>query len=205
MEAPETFNLYALAIDAGSKSISSTDSSLTSDLEDLNKLNRTLLTLDSPNQIPPPPPQVNHQKRSVNITKLRESGNGSYKKGAYTDALKFYDLAIRMASERPGWEPSGLVREELSALYNNRAQVYLAQQLWVEAGNDAEISVEMKKVGNVKGWWRRGQALKEMGRLEEAQEWVRQGLEFERAGPEKNALGELEGLGREVEKVLGKS
>ena len=205
MEAPETFNLYNLTIDAGSKSISSTDTTLTPELDDINRLNRTLISLDSPNQIPPPPPNVNHQKRSVNITKLRESGNNSYKKGALSDALKFYDLAIRMASERPRWEPSGLVREELSNLYNNRAQVYLAQQLWVEGANDAEVSVEMKKVGNVKGWWRRGVALKEMGRWEECREWVRQGLEFEKAGPEKGAVGELEGLAREVEKALGKS
>ena len=119
--------------------------------------------------------------------------------------MRVYNVAIRMASERPGWEASGLVREELSALYNNRAQAYMSQQLWVEAAVDAEVSVEMKKVGNVKAWWRRGQCLREMGRLEESREWVRNGLEFERAGPEKAQVGELEGLGREVEKALAKS
>lgn len=106
-----------------------------------------------------------------------------------------------MASDRPSFEASGLVREELAALYNNRAQAYMAQQLWVEGAVDAEVSVEMKKVGNVKGWWRRGQCLREMGRWEEAGEWVKMGLEFERAGPEKAGLGELEGLGREIEKA----
>jgi translocation protein SEC72 len=55
----------------------------------------------------------------------------------------------------------------------------MAQQHWAEGAVDAEASVEMKKVGNAKGWWRRGTCLLEMGRLEEADAWVRQGLEFE--------------------------
>jgi translocation protein SEC72 len=37
----------------------------------------------------------------------------------------------------------------------------------------------MKKIGNAKGWWRRGKCLLEMGRLEEAALWVKQGLELE--------------------------
>jgi translocation protein SEC72 len=118
-------------------------------------------------------------------------------------AIKMYDLAIRMASERPAWEASGLVREQLSALYNNRAQAFMQQQLWPEAMIDAELSVELKRVGNVKGWFRRGQCLKEMGRFEEANEWVRSGLEHERAGPDKQGVGELEALGRELGKLVG--
>jgi translocation protein SEC72 len=39
--------------------------------------------------------------------------------------------------------------------------------------------VEMKKVGNAKAWWRRGKCLLEMGRMDEAETWVKQGLEFE--------------------------
>ena len=114
------------------------------------------MTLSEQNQIPPPPAPVN-PKRSVQITKLKDSGNASYKKGQYSDALKMYDLAIRMAADRPPWEASGLVREELSTLYGNRAQTLMAQQAWAEAAVDAETAVEMKKVGNVKAWWRRGQ------------------------------------------------
>jgi translocation protein SEC72 len=204
MESLETFHQLPLSIDPSSKAISTSDPSLATQIDELNKFNRALISLDAPNQIPPPPAPVN-PKRTVQITKLRESGNTSYKKGQYTDAIRFYELAIRMATERPSWEASGLVRDELSGLYGNRAQAYMSQQLWVEGAVDAEISVEMKKVGNVKGWWRRGQCLREMGRLEEAREWVRQGLEFERAGLEKNAIGELEGLAREVEKALERS
>lgn len=204
MEGEETFHPVPLSIDPSTKTISSPDPSLASEIEELNKLHRTLISLETANQVPPPPAPVN-PKRSVQINKLRESGNTSYKKGAYSDAIKMYDYAIRMASERPSFEASGLVRDELSALYNNRAQAYLSQQLWAEGAVDAEVAVEMKKVGNVKAWWRRGQCLKEMGRLEEAAEWVKNGLDFERAGPEKQNIGELEMLGRELEKGLGRS
>lgn len=200
----DIFHPFPLSIDASTKAISTGDSLLQSEIDELNKLNRAFIGLDTPNQVPPPPAPVN-PKRSVQINKMRESGNTSYKKGAYNEAIKMYDLAIRMASERPSWEASGLVREELSALYNNRAQAWMSQQMWPEAAVDAEISVEMKKVGNVKGWWRRGQCLREMGRVEEAAEWVRGGLEFERAGPEKDKLQELEGLGKELEAALAKA
>ena len=200
----ETFQLLPISIDPASKALSTTDPTISSDLDELNKLHRVFLQLDTTNQVPPPPAPVN-PKRSVQINKMRESGNASLKKGAYGDAIKMYDLAIRMASERPTWEASGLVREELCVLYNNRAQAYMNQQLWVEAAIDAEVSVECKKVGNVKGWWKRAQCLREMGRLEEAKEWLRGGLEYERAGPEKDNLKELETLGNEIEAALAKA
>jgi translocation protein SEC72 len=200
----ETFQQLPISIDPTTKAISASDPILSSELDELNKLSRAFVSLDTPNSVPPPPAPVN-PKRSVQINKMRESGNASYKKGAYAEAIKMYDLAIRMASERPSWEASGLVREELSALYNNRAQASMSQQDWPQALLDAEISTECKKVGNVKAWWRRGQCLKEMGRLEEASEWVRGGLEFERGGPEKGSLGELEQLAAEIEKALAKA
>ncbi|TKA28977.1 hypothetical protein B0A50_03389 [Salinomyces thailandicus] len=204
MDAAETFNQIPLSIDPATKAISTSDPSLQDEIDELNRVHRAFVGLETPNGIPPPPAPVN-PKRSVQITKLRESGNGSYKKGAYPEAIKMYELAMRMASDRPPWEASGLVREELSALYNNRAQSFMAQQMWPEGALDAEVAVEMKRVANIKGWWRRGQCLKEMGRLEEAADWVRQGLDFERAGPEKQQVGELEALQRELNKALDKS
>lgn len=200
----ETFHALPISIDPNTKAISSSDPTLASEIEELNKMNRAFVSLETPNQVPPPPAPVN-PKRSVQINKMRESGNASYKKGAFGDAVKMYDMAIRMASERPAWEASGLVREELSALYNNRAQAWMSQQMWPEAANDAELSVELKKVGNVKGWWRRGQSLKEMGRYEDASDWVKGGLDFERAGPEKQSVGELEALYRDLEALVAKT
>lgn len=200
-EGPETFTQVPLTLDASTKAVSSSQPSLADHIDELNRFHRHIVALDTPNQNIPPPAPVN-PKRSVQIGKLRESGNASFKKGSFSDAVKMYDLAIRMALERPPWEASGLVREELSALHGNRAQALMGLQEWPEAALDAKISTEMKRVGNIKGWWRRGQCLKEMGRLEEARDWLKQGVEFERAGPEKGSLGELEGLLREVEGAL---
>jgi len=81
----------------------------------------------------------------------------------------------------------------------------MAQQMWPEGMVDAELSVELKRVGNIKAWWRKGQCLREMGRLDEARDWVNDGLAFERAGPDKQHVGELEALAREINKALEKS
>lgn len=200
-EGPETFTQIPLTLDANTKAIDSSNPALADSLDELNRFHRHIVALETPNQNIPPPAPVN-PKRSVQIGKLRESGNASFKKGSFDEAIKMYDLAIRMALDRPPWEASGLVREELSALHGNRAQALMGMQAWPEGAIDAKISTEMKRVGNVKGWWRRGQCLSQMGRLEEARDWLRQGIEFERPGPEKANLGELESLLREVEGSL---
>lgn len=181
MEAADTFTLLPLHMDPTTKAISASQPSgnaLETELATLNALHRSLLNVETPTGTPPPPVPVN-PKRSAQIGKLRESGNAEFRKGNPAQAVKLYGLAIDMALGRPSWEPSGLVREEVSGLLSNRAQANMAQQLWAEGAADAEASVEMKKVGNAKGWWRRGKCLLEMGRLEEAEQWVKEGLEFE--------------------------
>jgi translocation protein SEC72 len=181
MEPIDTFTLLPLELDPATQSIiapQNTSNVLEKELEALNNLHRNLLHVETPTGTPPPPVPVN-PKRSAQIGKLRESGNAEFRKGNHDAAAKMYTLAIDMALARPAWEPSGLVREELSGLLSNRAQANMAQQKWPEGAADAESSVEMKKVGNAKAWWRRGKCLLEMGRLEEAEQWVKQGLEFE--------------------------
>lgn len=81
----------------------------------------------------------------------------------------------------------------MSGLYANRAQAHMALQNWVEGALDAESSVEAKRGGNAKAWWRRGKCLMEMGRLDEAKEWLGRGLEME------NNEGDLVALLREIE------
>ncbi|KAI0117981.1 tetratricopeptide repeat domain-containing protein [Nemania sp. FL0031] len=196
----DTFTLLPLQLDPQSKAVSTSSSSRTlqAELAALNTLHRSLLSLETPNQVPPPPVPVN-PKRSANITKLRESGNAEHRKGKHAEAVKLYSLGLQMALGRPLWEPQGLVREEVAGLYANRAQAHMALLAWPEAAADAEASVEAKRVGNSKAWWRRGKALVEMGRLDEAREWVRKGLELE--GEE----AELAGLLKDVEARLEKT
>ncbi|KAI9783861.1 MAG: hypothetical protein M1816_001162 [Peltula sp. TS41687] len=191
----DTYTQLPLQLDPTTKAISSGngEANLSQELTALNQLHRSLLSLDTP--VPPPPVPVN-PKRSAQITKLRESGNASFRKGAFQEAIRMYTFGVEMALGRPAWEPVGLVRDELAGLYANRAQAHMAMQSWAEGMVDAEISVEMKKAGNAKAWWRRGRCLLEMGRLDEAKEWVSRALEFE--GNE----ADLVGLMKEVDGLL---
>ncbi|KAK3366144.1 hypothetical protein B0T24DRAFT_638046 [Lasiosphaeria ovina] len=189
----DTFTLLPLRIDPQSKAISSAGATaagttlrtLEAELAALNALHRSLHSLEAPHVVPPPPVPVN-PKRSANVTKLRESGNAEYRKQRYGEAIKFYTLGLQMALTRPAWEPSQLVREEVHQLYSNRAQAHMQMAGWAEGAVDAEASVEAKRQGNAKAWLRRGRCLVEMGRLEEARDWVGKGLEVE--GQEKELL-----------------
>jgi translocation protein SEC72 len=178
MDDSETFTLLPIELDPKSKAITTSSGSriLNQELKFLNELHKTLLNLESP--APPPPIPVN-PKRSAQITKLRETGNDSFRKGKHDEAIRYYSLGLQMALSRPLWEPSGLVRDEVAGLYANRAQAHMAMQSWAQGSIDAESSVEAKKAGNAKAWWRKAKCLVEMGRLEEAEEWIGRGLEME--------------------------
>ncbi|ROT34537.1 translocation protein sec72 [Sodiomyces alkalinus F11] len=193
------FDLLPLQIDPQSKAISATTPSraLEAELANLNSLHRALLSLETPHGIPPPPVPVN-PKRSANVAKLRDSGNGEFRKSRFPEAINFYTLGLKMALQRPQWEPNQLIREEVASLYANRAQAHMALTQWAEGAVDAEASVEARRVGNAKAWWRRGRCLVEMGRLEEARDWVRRALGME--GEE----GELVALLRDIEARIAK-
>jgi len=195
----DTFTLIPLQIDPQSKAVLTNTSSrsLAAELEALNALHRSLRNLEGPHIVPPPPVPVN-PKRSANVTKLRESGNAEYRKQKYAEAIKFYTLGLQMALTRPAWEPSQLVREEVHQLYSNRAQAHMQLGAWPEAALDAEASVEAKRQGNAKAWFRRGRCLEEMGRLEEARDWVARGLEME--GEEKELIDLLKEIDSKLEK-----
>lgn len=200
----ETFIQYPIHLDPTSKALSdptSTSTELNAQLEAINQTHRALLNLEPPN-VPPPPRPVN-PKRSAQIGKLRDTANTAYRKSSFAEAVKMYSLAIEMALGRPTWEPVGLVREELSALYANRAQAYMQQQLWAEAWVDAQLSVECNEQGNGKAWWRGGKCLVEMGRREEAQKWITRALDIEGGGDFSKELNALlvdihTGLGRKL-------
>ncbi|KAF2457305.1 hypothetical protein BDY21DRAFT_345507 [Lineolata rhizophorae] len=193
------FTQLPLAYDPDTKAVSSPSAppSLAAELADLTALHKSLLALDNPSKVPPPPVPVN-PRRSAQIQKLRESGNAAYRKGQHHEAVKLYGLGISMALSRPDWEPASLVREEASGLFANRAQAHMAVQQWAEGGGDAKCSVELKKVGNAKAWWRRGKCLCEMGRWEEAREWVREGLGME------GGEADLVALSKEIDAALEK-
>lgn len=191
---PDTFQQLPISMDAQTKILSTSlnDYKLQEELAALNQLHKAVQQSGAPNQVPQAPVPVD-PKRSAQIAKLREAGNASFKKSQYQDAVRMYSLAIDMALGRPVWEPVGLCRDEVVALLSNRAQAHMSANNWPEAAIDAQTAVELRKTNNSKAWWRRGKCLLEMGRLDEAREWVTEGLDFE-AEPELQALkAEIDG------------
>ncbi len=195
----EHFDLLPITFNSDSKDVSTgrTSRALNAELAQLNELHRALLGLETPGSVPPPPIPVN-PKRTAQVTKLRDNGNNEYRKQKYDEAVKMYTLGLQMALQRPLWEPSALVREEVSGLLANRAQAHMALLNWPEGAVDALASVEARRVGNAKAWWRRGRCLYEMARLDEAREWVKEGLEVE--GEEAELVSLLKEIDARIEK-----
>ncbi|RPA79259.1 tetratricopeptide [Ascobolus immersus RN42] len=180
--ALDAFTLLPVSFDPETQRLSYPlpDPRIQQECNKVNALHGLLLTEDATkasNHVPPPPVPV-LPMRSAAIDRLRKTGNEHFKKGEYGEAVRHYSFAIDMAMSRPPWEPSGLTREELHVLHSNRSQGLMGMQQWPEALIDAEISIEMKKQGNMKAHWRRAKCLREMGRLEEAKAALDYGLEF---------------------------
>ena len=133
------------------------------------------------------------KKHNANPNTKNNPGSSS----SLEESLKYWTYAIDMAIQRPGFEASAVVREELASLYASRAQVYMMLKRWAEGFADGKCSVECKRQGgNKEGWVRGARCLVEMGRWEEGGRWVEEGKGTEGA----ELLGrEWEEVGREVE------
>ena len=190
----ESYTHIPLHLDPTSKQVtahspSSLDQATLTAITSLNALHTSLKTLETPNQVPPPPVPVN-PKRSAQISKLKDTASAAHRKGQYAEAVRLWGYAIEMASGRPAWEPAGLVREELSPLFLGRGESHAGNRAWVEGWKDAEKSTECKAgpavgpqgqkgPGNVKAWVLGARCLGEMGRWGECVEWGERGLEVE--------------------------
>jgi translocation protein SEC72 len=207
----ETFTLLPIHMDPATKVVSapslSSDVALNTELEALNNTHKHLKELTTPNSVPPPPLPLD-PKRSAAIQKMREQGNAAMAKktagqAQLQEAAQLYSYAIDMALKRPPWEPSGIVRDEVSILMSNRAQARIGLQEWPEGAVDALTSVDLKPApGQGKAWWRRARCLMEMGRLNEALDWVNKGLEVESTGEGAN---DLRGMKKAIEERLEKN
>ena len=203
-ESLETYTHLPVHIDPASKqvSVASPDKSVQEAIVAVNALHASFKNLENANNIPPPPVPVN-PKRSAQINKLRESAGQSAKKGQYQDAIRILTVAIDMAATRPGWEPIGLVREELGLCYLARAAANTEANNWVEGWKDAESSTECKRgpqttpqaqriPGNPKAFILGGRCLLEMSRFDEAVKWLERAIEIEgQEGPDGAHLGKL--------------
>ena len=187
----DTYTHLPLHVDPQTKQISvlSSDSSLQEAIASINKLHTSFKSLETPNNIPPPPLPIN-PKRSGQIIKLRESAIASSRKGQQQDAIRLLSVGIDMAAGRPEWEPVGLVRDELSFMYLSRAAASADLQHYPEALKDAECSLECKRgpgqgpngekiPGNAKAYIVGARCLMEMSRWQDAVEWLERAIEIE--------------------------
>ena len=191
----DTYTHYPIIVDPSSKALSiptssPSDPTLSSTLESINALHTSLKSLDTPNSVPPAPQPKNPvtAKRTQQTNKLRESATQAHRKKNYTFAVELYTHAITMAGGRPAWEPITLIREELSALYRERAASHVELRNWVDGWKDSEASIECKRPqglnlpGKGNAWARGGKCLMELGRFGEAVEWLGRGVDCEGVG-----------------------
>ncbi|CAL1715182.1 unnamed protein product [Somion occarium] len=146
------------------------------DFINLNRLSKMLHL--NPNLRCPPPPQIVSQKLSMAINNTKEEGNALFKAGQHDKAIQRYTMAINVAAQRPPWEASQLMREELSTIISNRSAAYLESGNYVGALVDAEAVITLKR-GWSKGHFRKSKALMKLERYHEAKEAIELGLSFE--------------------------
>ncbi|KAI9005832.1 hypothetical protein CLU79DRAFT_723883 [Phycomyces nitens] len=132
-----------------------------------------------------PPPNAPNPVRNAQVNRLKEEGNKFFKQVNYSEAIRFYTMAVELSWARPLWEPLAFqyVREELAPVLSNRSAAQLALRNYVEALVDAEMVTRLKREWS-KGWFRKGKALMGLSRPEEAAEAFQTGLRFDHESDE---------------------
>ncbi|CAE7358851.1 Ppp5c [Symbiodinium natans] len=99
-----------------------------------------------------------------NADKLKSQGNQFFQLGLYVQASMMYSEALDL-------------QPESTVLLNNRAMAYLKQGMCEEALADADRSLELDtSKENIKAFWRRAQALLDLGLHEQAETAANAGI-----------------------------
>jgi translocation protein SEC72 len=165
------------------------------DFASLNGITKMLQ--NQPELAVPPPANIVPPGRTQAVQKAKEEGNvcsfdmqllvsisslallkNLYKQKKYPQAIQMYNMAANLASTRPPWEASQLLREELSIVICNRSAAHYAGSDFVSALVDADVVIQLKRPWS-KGHFRKGKALLGLGKPEEAKEAISLGLQFE--------------------------
>lgn len=93
------------------------------------------------------------QFRYFRAEREKEQGNSAFKRGDYDGAIERYKAAYDIEPEMPHYQL-------------NLAAAYLKIHKWIEAEQACDLALRQHK--SVKGYWRRAQARKELGRIESA-------------------------------------
>jgi tetratricopeptide (TPR) repeat protein len=96
----------------------------------------------------------------MSALQLKEEGNQAFQSGNYSDALKKYSLALDTPAD------SSSVKDR-AAVLSNRSAAYFKLGLFDSAYTDAEACIKLRPDWG-KGYYRKGQALENMGKLFEA-------------------------------------
>ncbi|KAG6872710.1 hypothetical protein C0992_009408 [Termitomyces sp. T32_za158] len=151
------------------------------DFLNLNRLSTVLA--NNPNLLCPPPPNLVTQKLSQMVTSTKDEGNSLFKNGLHTAAVNRYTGAASLAINRPPWESSQVMREELSTVISNRSAAFSEASDYISALADAEAVIQLRKQWS-KGHFRKAKALVGLRKLRDAAEAVKLGLSFEPANNE---------------------
>jgi len=167
------------------------------DFVNLNKLSKLLAA--NPSILCPPPSNVVSQKLTQAVTSIKEEGNTAFKSGHTAQAIAKYSTAVQMALQRPPWEAHQFMREELSTVISNRSAAYFDKHDNVHALADAETVISIRRNWG-KGHFRKAKALLGLGRLREAAESVRRGLDYDPDSSELlSFLGDIERVEKKLE------
>jgi translocation protein SEC72 len=98
--------------------------------------------------------------------------------GKNRDALGRYTMAASIAIQRPPWEASQFMREEISTVISNRSAAFYEAGDYIGALIDAETVVSLRRNWS-KGHFRRAKALVGLRQFEEAIDSLKLGLQFE--------------------------
>ncbi|WFD36754.1 hypothetical protein MCUN1_003641 [Malassezia cuniculi] len=170
VDGNETFE-FSVDMDKG------TVSAPTRDVTVLNLLARWVRLL--PPEAPfPPPPHIIQGKISQAVTQAKEAGNNCFRKKDLSSAIQAYSMAIAMSLDRPLWESSNVVAEELSVCLANRSAAYAAANAYIEALCDADAAIQLRRNWS-KGHFRKGKALAGLHRYAEARAAFQLGLQFD--------------------------
>ncbi|KAI9001467.1 hypothetical protein BD414DRAFT_432056 [Trametes punicea] len=115
--------------------------------------------------------------RYLRAEREKEQGNIAFKKGDYVEAVERYKHAYRIEPEMPHYQL-------------NLAAAYLKLKNWVEAEKACDLTLGQHV--SVKGHWRRAQARKAQGRIEDALKDLRSVLQLQPSNSE--ALAEIVAL-----------
>ena len=165
------------------------------DFVNTNRLAKLLIA--NPNLLCPPPSNVISQKLTQAVLATKDEGNVTFffiicirlpslnhpiqalfKRGHASQAITRYTSAAALAIQRPPWEASQFMREELTTAVSNRSAAYYDMRDYLSALVDAETVIAIRRNWS-KGHLRKAKALLGLGRLRDATDAVRLGLDFE--------------------------